>query len=147
MSNQTENVLASDGIDSAAQTPREAPGNRTGLIAAGGVIAAIAASTCCVVPFALVTLGISGAWIGKLTALAPYQPIFIVLTVALLGAGFFKVYRKPKAIDCGEGGYCAKPISKRITKIFLWVATGIVMVSLGWPYILPLIAGSPFGDG
>ena len=35
----------------------------------GASIAAIGASVCCVVPLVLVLLGISGAWIGTLTAL------------------------------------------------------------------------------
>jgi len=47
-----------------------------GPLLAGGV-AAILASTCCLGPLLLVTLGFSGAWIGNLTVLEPYRPIFI----------------------------------------------------------------------
>jgi mercuric ion transport protein len=56
------------------QSPRERQGLKTAL-AAGGILAALGASSCCVLPFALFTLGVSGAWISNLTALAPYQPI------------------------------------------------------------------------
>ncbi len=111
-------------------------------VAAAGVLAAIGASSCCVIPFALFTLGISGAWIGNLTALAPYQPIFIGVTLAFLGAGFVMVYRKPKAADCAEGTYCARPKWRRLSQVGLWAATAIVAVSLAWPYLLPLILGS-----
>ena len=52
----------------------------------GGVIAAIGASLCRVGPFVLLTLGISGAWIGNLTLLEPYRPFFIVI-VLLLSVG------------------------------------------------------------
>ncbi|MBE0974886.1 mercuric transport protein, partial [Escherichia coli] len=50
--------------------------NGRGALFAGG-LAAILASTCCLGPLILVALGFSGAWIGNLTALEPYRPIFI----------------------------------------------------------------------
>jgi len=50
------------------------PSNGRGALAAGG-LAAILASTCCLGPLVLITLGFSGAWIGNLTALEPYRPI------------------------------------------------------------------------
>lgn len=42
---------------------------RTRLVAAGGILGALAASSCCIIPLVLFSLGISGAWIGNLTAL------------------------------------------------------------------------------
>ena len=42
---------------------------RQHLIAAGGILGALAASSCCIVPLILFSLGIGGAWIGNLTAL------------------------------------------------------------------------------
>src|SRR5260370_15646676 len=53
---------------------------RQHLIAAGGILGALAASSCCIVPLVLFGLGIGGAWIGNLTALAPYQPLFVAGT-------------------------------------------------------------------
>ena len=44
--------------------------NGRGALAAGG-LAAILASTCCLGPLVLITLGFSGAWIGSLTVLEP----------------------------------------------------------------------------
>ena len=52
------------------------PQNGRGALFAGG-LAAILASTCCLGPLVLVALGFSGAWIGNLTILEPYRPIFI----------------------------------------------------------------------
>ena len=109
---------------------------RAGLISAGGILGALAAASCCVVPFALFTLGISGAWISNLTALEPYQPIFAAVTFGFLGYGFYLVYRKPK-VACAEGTYCAKPSSGRTAKIGLWTATVLVVVALGFPKIAP----------
>ena len=72
---------------------------KTRLLAAGGVLAALAASSCCILPLVLFGLGASGAWIGTLAALSPYQPIILAITVGFLGTGFYLVYRKPAA-DC-----------------------------------------------
>ena len=103
-------------------------------LAAGDILAALGAASCCVVPFTLFTLGISGAWIGKLTALEPYQPVFTAIAVGCLGYGFYLVYRKPK-VACAEGSYCASPASHRVAKIGLWAATILVIIAVGFPRI------------
>lgn len=111
------------------------------LIAAGGILGAIAASTCCIVPLVLFSLGISGAWIGQLTALSAYQPIFIAITLGFLGYGYWLVYRKPK-IACAEGEACARPLPNIIVKTALWIATALILLAFAWPYLVPLILGS-----
>ena len=111
---------------------------RTTLISVGSIVGALAASSCCLVPFVLFTLGVSGAWIGNLTALAPYQPMFVALTLACLAGGFIMVYRKPKPTACVEGSYCARPASDRIARIVLWNATALVGAALAFPYVLRL---------
>src|SRR5882724_8305050 len=50
--------------------------------ATGGLLGAVAASSCCMLPLLLFTLGASGPWIGMLVRLAPYQPYFIAVAVA-----------------------------------------------------------------
>ncbi len=107
--------------------------------AAGGVLGAIVTSACCVLPLAFVSVGITGAWMGNLTALAPYRPITIALTLALLAAGFAIAYRKPKAVDCEDGAYCASTTTRRITKMVLWVGAGLFLLGLGFPYALTLV--------
>src|SRR5260370_5985166 len=66
---------------------------RQSLMAAGGLLGALAASSCCILPLALFGLGVSGAWIGNFTRLAPYQPWFIAATLAFLGYGYWLGYR------------------------------------------------------
>src|ERR1700726_2035617 len=85
------------------------------LVAAGGILGAIAASSCCIAPLVLFSLGISGAWIGNLTALAPYQPYFIAATLACLGYGYWLVYRRQN-IACAEGEVCARPLPNQLVK-------------------------------
>jgi mercuric ion transport protein len=113
------------------------PERRPALLALGGILGALGAASCCVVPFALFTLGISGAWISNLTALEPYQPVFVAVTLSFLGYGFYLVYRKPK-VACAQGSHCAKPSSGRIAKIGLWTATVLVIIALGFPKLAPL---------
>ena len=111
--------------------------SRNQLVAAGSVLGAILASSCCIVPLVLVTLGASGAWIGNLTALEPYKPIFAGITMILLGFGFWHVYLKPKKA-CEDGSYCATDTSSRITKSALWIATALVLLALTIDYWAPL---------
>src|SRR5260370_5788150 len=109
-------------------------GDKATLLSIGGILAALGAATCCIVPFGLFFAGVSGAWIGNLTALKPYQPLFIALAVGCLGTGFYLVYRKPRTAECLEGSYCARPSSRRLTKIRLWIATIVIVVAVGFPY-------------
>ncbi len=111
--------------------------SRNQLVAAGSVLGAILASSCCIVPLVLITLGASGAWIGSLTALEPYKPIFVGFTMILLGFGFRHVYRKPM-VACEDGSYCATETSGRITKSALWLATVLVLLALTIDYWAPL---------
>ena len=119
---------------------REQRERRSALLAGGGVLGAVAASSCCIVPLALFSLGVSGAWIGNLTALAPYQPIFVVTTLAFLGAGFWMVYRSPK-VECVEGSKCARPAPRHVVRIALWTATVLVAAAMAFPYVAPTLLG------
>ncbi len=59
-----------------SEPQKSEPQNGRGALFAGG-LAAILASACCLGPLVLIALGFSGAWIGNLTVLEPYRPIFI----------------------------------------------------------------------
>nr|WP_255561580.1 mercuric transporter MerT family protein [Pseudohoeflea sp. DP4N28-3] len=110
-----------------------------GMLAAGGLLGAIVASSCCILPLVLFSLGISGAWIGNLTALAPYQPVFAVVTLGLLGYGHYLVYWKPRR--CAEGDACARQLPDRAVKVALWSATMLIAAALVFPYAAPALLG------
>lgn len=110
-------------------------GNR--LLAVGGLIAALGAASCCVLPLVLLTLGVGGAWMGSLTALAPYEPYFMGVAVAVLAYAFWRVYRRPE--NCAEGSECASPRSNGMTKAALWVATLLVIAAAAFPYAAPYL--------
>ncbi|TPI19361.1 mercuric transporter MerT family protein [Mesorhizobium sp. B4-1-1] len=118
----------------AVGTPAPRRFDRAALLSAGGILAALGAASCCVVPFTLFLAGISGVWIGNLTALEPYQPVFAAVSVGFIGCGAWRVYRKPK-VACADG-YCATPGSHRIAKIGLWAAALLVILAVGFPYAI-----------
>jgi mercuric ion transport protein len=133
MTSQAENETDLTG----SQGRRESGLRVQTLVAAGGVFGALAASSCCIVPLALFGLGISGAWIGNLTQLAPYQPYFIAATVACLGGGYWLRYRASR-IACADGDVCARPLPNRIVKTGLVLATTLVIAALAFDFLAPL---------
>src|SRR6266849_1444533 len=108
------------------------------LTAAGGLFAALAASSCCILPLVLFSLGVSGAWIGNFTQLAPYQPYFIAATLVFLGTGTLLVHRSSKRA-CADGEACARPLPNRLVKAALVVATVLVVAALGFDLLAPLL--------
>jgi len=111
--------------------------SRTRLVAAGGILGALAASSCCILPLVLFSLGISGAWIANLTALAPYKPYFAAATLGLLGYGYYLVHVRPSKA-CADGS-CARPLPNRLVKLGLWIATVLVVAALAFDYVAPLL--------
>ena len=109
-----------------------------GALAAGG-IAAVLASTCCLGPLVLVTLGISGAWISNLSALEPYRPVSIGAALVFMAFAYREIFVKaaqPEA--CEPGALCAAPQTNRIYRVIFWVVSALVLFSLAFPYFLPL---------
>jgi mercuric ion transport protein len=107
------------------------------LAALGGILGALAASSCCILPLALFSIGVSGAWIGNLTRLAPYQPYFLTATAASLGYGYWLVYRS-RRMACGDGQACARPLPNRLVISGLILATLLVAGALGFDFLAPL---------
>jgi len=116
-------------------------GRGQALFAAGGLLAALAASSCCILPLVLFSLGVSGAWIGNFTQLAPYQPYFIAATLVFLGTGTLLVHRSSKRA-CADGEACARPLPNRLVKAALVVATVLVVAALGFDLLAPLLLNS-----
>jgi mercuric ion transport protein len=113
--------------------------SRTGVeksaLAVGG-LAAILVSACCLGPLVLVTVGLGGAWIGNLTALEPFRPLFIVAALVAMVLAWRRIYRPVE--KCQPGEICAMPETRYAYKILFWIVSALVLVALGLPYILPL---------
>lgn len=110
------------------------PHNGRGALLAGG-LAALLASTCCLGPLVLVTLGFSGAWIGNLTALEPYRPLFIGAALVALFFAWRRIFRPLPACEPGE--VCAIPQVRTTYKFIFWTVAALVLVALGFPYVMP----------
>jgi mercuric ion transport protein len=123
------------------QADHIADNRRQTLMAAGGLLGALAASSCCILPLALFGLGVSGAWIGNFTRLAPYQPYFLTATLAFLGYGYWLIYRSSTRA-CADGEACARPLPNRLVKTGLILATILVVAAVALDFIAPLFFNS-----
>lgn len=101
-----------------------------------GAFAAIGASVCCVGPLVLLTLGVGGTWVGSLTAMQPYRPILIGLTLLFLGLAFRRLYLVPQV--CAPGTPCADPRTRGRQRLTFWIVTVLIVVLLAVPSLAPL---------
>ncbi|TAL79272.1 MAG: mercuric ion transporter MerT [Burkholderiaceae bacterium] len=111
------------------------PKNGRGALFAGGLTATLA-STCCLGPLVLISLGVSGAWIGNLTALEPYRPIFIGAALVAMFFAWRRIFRPAQA--CKSGEICAIPQMRAAYKLIFWFVVVLILVAVGFPYVLPL---------
>jgi mercuric ion transport protein len=100
------------------------------------ILSGIGASLCCIVPLILVTLGISGAWISHLSAMEPYRPIFIGLTIIFLGIAFRKLYLAPHS--CKIGALCADDKVIKRQRFVFWLVVIPVLGLIAFPWMAPL---------
>ena len=100
----------------------------------GGALAAIVASACCLGPFVLVTVGISGAWISNLAAFEPYRPYAIGVALVCMALAYRRIYSAPAPEACEPGTLCAVPQTRRIYKVMFWVVSAMVLIALVFPY-------------
>ena len=123
-----------DGPDTNLLQSKEQTVNRKGATAlfAGGV-AAILASTCCLGPLLLVSLWISVAWIGNLTVLDPYRPVFIGVALIALFFAARSIFRAAHA--CQPGEVCAMPQTRGVYKFLFWICAALVVVAIAYPYV------------
>jgi mercuric ion transport protein len=115
-------------------SPSQEPTSGGGALIAGG-LAAILASTCCLGPLVLISIGVSGAWISNLTVLEPYQPIFVGVAAIALLLAWRRIWRPAAA--CEPGQVCAIPRVNRAYKLLFWVVVALVIAALGFPVIAP----------
>lgn len=104
-------------------------------LATGG-LAALLGSACCLGPLVLVTLGVSGAWIGYLTRLEPYRPIFVGTALVAMYFAWRRLYRPPG--ECAPGEICAVPQVRRGYRALFWLVLALAIVALVFPYVLPM---------
>jgi mercuric ion transport protein len=120
-----------------AETKQDkARGWTTQVLAGTGLAAGVLASPCCLLPLLLLSVGVGGAWMSRLTALAPYQPLFLGMAAIALGWGFWRSYRRR---DCSLGSSCDRPGALRITRILLCLGAILAFTATCINLILPWI--------
>jgi len=116
-------------------TQPEVAERKLGRLMAFAVLATLLASTCCVLPLVLVLVGITGAWMAGLQALAPVTPYAIALALGALAWSGWLVFRPARFCTMADGS-CAttRPLMRRI---YLGCAIFAALL-LGFPLVAPL---------
>jgi mercuric ion transport protein len=114
---------------------RPAPENAS-LVA--GAISALGASTCCVLPLALVSAGVGGAWIAQLRSLERFQWVFIALALAAFGYAFYRLYLRPA--PCAPEAACASPKTRRNQRIAFWATLVAAKALIVFPIVYGYVA-------
>ncbi|HMS85604.1 MAG TPA: mercuric transporter MerT family protein [Nitrospira sp.] len=120
------------------------PTHSATMISVGAVSTALLASVCCIGPVVFAALGVgvgatsalaSTAWILK--GLLPYRPLFIGLTLLLLGMTFYMAYRKP-SLSCGSAEGCAPRSVNGPNHSLVWLLAAMALILVLAPYWLVL---------
>ena len=109
----------------------DVPAQPSKSLSGAGLLAALAASLCCITPLLAVVGGLGGA-ASAFAWLEPYRPYLVVLTVAMLGFAWYRQLRPaPVAADC-----CAVPEKRYVmqTTGFLATVTVLAALLLAFPY-------------
>lgn len=96
-----------------------------------GLLAAIAASLCCITPVLALIAGTSGL-ASTFSWLEPFRPYFIGLTILVLGLAWYQKMKPKNQIDCN----CESEEKPKFTqsKKFLGIVTVLAIVTLLFPY-------------
>ncbi|MEJ6020769.1 mercuric transporter MerT family protein [Ramlibacter sp. PS4R-6] len=92
-------------------------------------IAALLASTCCVLPLIFAVVGVSGAWIGQLRRMEPYSyPLTALAAASLLVAGW-RIWRSatPDAAQC-EAEACVR--SNAAARRWFWALAALTVLPI-----------------
>jgi copper chaperone CopZ len=124
---------------SAEPAPAADTSARSGLFASGGaLVAAVLSSACCWLPLVAIGLGASSAGVGAF--FEAWRVPLLLATVALLGVGFYLVYRKPR---CAPGEACAVPNPRLqgLNRGMLWLTTVFVAAFAFFPEYVGAFTG------
>ena len=102
---------------------------RTLFLHSATALTAVAASLCCILPVTVALLGVGSAAFGAW--FEPWRPVFVAVTVVLLGIAFYQGYRP---VNCGPDEACAVRTSRRRQRVFLWIVTGVSTLLMAFPY-------------
>lgn len=108
------------------------------LATGGAVLAAAAASVCCLGPLLFVLLGL-GAF-GAAAAFDAARPYLLGAAVLFLAFGFYRAYFRRVADTCAPGEACATKPASRAGRASLWIAAAAVLAFALSPYYAGALA-------
>jgi mercuric ion transport protein len=101
---------------------------------ATAAVASLLASTCCLLPLALVSVGLTGAWLANLRVLQPYSPVLIGIAIAALAFAGRSLFRGRSTLLCRiDGG--AKP--RLLYTATFWLVAALTLILLVMPAAAP----------
>jgi len=106
----------------------------------GAIAGGLAASACCVLPLIFLWVGISGAWIANLTALAEYHLWIVCCALLMLGISYYLIFKNTDK-ECADDKMCAKPLPQKFVKIAFWGAAMLIALAAVFPYAVSLYYG------
>ena len=110
--------------------------NKQKLSFVGIIVSALLTITCCVGPAVLLLTGASISFLGSLSFLEPYRPLFILTGAVFLGIAFWTTFVKKRQCACP-----ADRKKARIAQIITVVGILIFMMSLFFTQIVTFILG------
>lgn len=99
-------------------------GARERLPGATGVVAAVLAASCCLLPLALIATGVAGA--GLMMTMMRFEWLTLPLGVGGLAGAYALYFRERRRCDTAG----CRLVGARPTKVVLGIATGVVMIAL-----------------
>jgi mercuric ion transport protein len=102
-------------------------------------IAALLASSCCVLPLVFALVGISGTWIASMRVLEPYSPALIALALLSLGVAWWRLYRPSRTtmVACAADGAACRQANGAARRWF-WLVLVVALIPLVVPLAAPL---------
>jgi mercuric ion transport protein len=102
----------------------------------GAGLAAIAASSCCVLPLVFAGFGLGGATFAVLPVLAAWRPYLLGAAVLALAAAWVVQLRRSSA--CAANGECAPAAGRKRGLTWLAAVSAVVLLSIVWqPLVEP----------
>jgi mercuric ion transport protein len=81
-------------------------------------------------------LGVGGAWGSRLTALRPFQPLFVAISIAFFAVAFCRLYARSEKCTVGEA--CAAPSARHRQRFIFWVVMPAALALMSFPLYAPL---------
>jgi copper chaperone CopZ len=105
-----------------------------------GFLTAISASLCCITPVLALLAGTSGI-VSTFAWLEPLRPVFIMLTVGVLGTGWYAVLRSKKSANCDCESNKKQGFMQ--SKSWMSIVTVFSVAMLTFPYLSPVLYPTP----